>query len=740
MRKGSVVFIAGAGFCAAMAFSALQAQEKPGKPDGAAIFTRNCATCHDGAAGSRVPSPDLLKQRSPEAILSALTAGGMRPQGGRLSGAERRAVAEYLSGRTLGGDVSGASVGRCATSPAMANPDASPSWRGWSPSATNTRFQPADQAGLTAADVPRLTLKWAFGFPDATSAWSQPTVAAGRVFVGSQNGAVYSLDARSGCIYWTFSARTGVRSALVFGPLPGSNGYAVYFGDTGSNIYALDAATGRELWSRQLDAHPHARITGSPTLYQDRLYVPVSSLEETAASQQGYECCTFRGSLNAIDAKTGAVIWRTFLVPEPKSMGKNAAGVAIWGPSGVGIWSAPTIDVKRGVVYGTTGNTYSGPMQLTSDAIVAFDLKTGAIKWVKQLTADDVFGCRAGSANCGEKAGPDADLGTPAMLATVADGAGSRDIIVVGQKSGMTYAIDPDRQGAVIWQYHAGEGSIWGGIQWGAAVDGDHAYFPVSDIRTPKPGGLHAVGLAEGERVWFVPPPALKCAAGPGCNAALISAPTVIPGVLFSGSNDGALRAHSTKDGSLIWEVDTNREFTTLNGVRAGGGAIQGPGPTVVGGMLFLNSGYGDHLGRPGNVLLAFAVGAANQDAPAAQQASGKTTWDGIYSDAQATKGEGVYGEKCAKCHGPDGTGGDAPDLVGGGFAAEWDTTTVDDLFKRTIDNMPADNVGSLTPGETSAILAFILKKNDFPPGGADLPAARDALRLIKYLSVKPRP
>jgi polyvinyl alcohol dehydrogenase (cytochrome) len=243
-------------------------------------------------------------------------------------------------------------------------------------------------------------------------------------------------------------------------------------------------------------------------------------------------------------------------------------------------------------------------MQPTADAIVAFDLRTGAMKWVKQLTADDVFGCRAGTANCGAKSGPDFDIGTPAMLATLSDG---RDVIVVGQKSGMTFALDPDKAGAVLWQYRAGEGSIWGGIQWGAAVAGDLAFFPVSDIRNPKPGGLHAVDVKTGERAWYVPPPPLVCTSGgSGCSAALISAPSVIDGVLFAGSNDGALRAHSTKDGSILWQFDTNREFQTLNGVKAGGGAIQGPGPAIAGGMLYLNSGYGDHLGRPGNVLLAF--------------------------------------------------------------------------------------------------------------------------------------
>jgi polyvinyl alcohol dehydrogenase (cytochrome) len=178
----------------------------------------------------------------------------------------------------------------------------------------------------------------------------------------------------------------------------------------------------------------------------------------------------------------------------------------------------------------------------------------------------------------------------------------------VGQKSGVAYAMDPDNEGAILWQYRAGQGSIWGGIQWGAAVDGDQAYFPVSDIRTPNPGGLHAVNLATGARAWYQPPLPLTCKAGPGCSPALLSAPTLIPGVLFSASNDGALRALSTKDGTILWQFDANREFKTLNGVPAHGGSIQGPGPTVAGGMLYLNAGYGDHLGRAGNVLLAFDV------------------------------------------------------------------------------------------------------------------------------------
>ena len=574
-------------------------------PDGKALFASTCASCHDGASDSRAPNPDVLRLRSPDAILTAMGAGAMRPQASHLTGAERRAIAEYVTGKTVGGDVTGSAKGRCDTAPPFPAPSAT--WNGWGVDTGNTRFQPAAQAGLTAEQVPKLSLKWAFGFPDATSAWSQPAVFGGRLFVGSHNGTVYSLDAKSGCIHWTFSASGSVRTAIAIGAREGG-GHTVYFGDSGATAYALDAATGRLLWSRRVDEHPMARITGSPTLAGDRLFVPVASYEEVAGGSPDYGCCTFRGSLSALDAATGRVVWKTFVAPEPKPRGKSSNGVQLWGPSGAGIWSAPTVDAVRGMVYAATGNTYSEPTLSTSDAVIAFDRLTGAIRWTNQVTPNDVYvgGCaRAGNPNCAAEVGPDYDFGTSPILATLPNG---KTIIVIGQKSGVGYGMDPDNQGRVIWQYKAGEGSTLGGIEWGAAVDGAYAYFANSDISLAKPGGLHAVTLATGERAWYTPPAPLKCAPGRGCNAAQSAALTVIPGVVFSGSNDGALRAYSTKDGAIVWEFDSNRAFETLNGVAARGASMLQAGPTVAGGMLYVNSGYGDHGGRPGNVLLAFEV------------------------------------------------------------------------------------------------------------------------------------
>ena len=584
-------------------------------PNGEELFKQNCASCHNGAADSRAPGPEALRARTPQTVIESLMTGAMRLQGSRLSGPDRRAVAEFVTGKIVGGDVTGGQAGRCSAPAGADVPARSGSWSGWSPTITNTRFQSGDVAGLTAADVPRLKLKWALGFPDASVAWSSPTVASGRLYVGSQNGTVYSLDAKTGCIYWTFSAAGGVRTAIAIGPRNGTRGPApsavegalIYFGDTAANAYAVNADTGRVVWTRTVEDHPLARITGSPTLHAGRLYVPVASYEESQGADPHYPCCSFRGSVLALDATTGQIIWKTTMIPDPlRQRGTSTAGVPLWGPSGSGIWSAPTIDEGRRRLYVATGNAYSGPAHRSTDAIVALDLDTGSIRWTRQVTPGDVYvsNCRAGNPNCPEVNGPDHDFGSPPVLAR----AGGRDVLVIAQKSGMAFALDPQHDGEVMWEYRAGQGGVLGGLEWGAAVDGDQAYFAVSDILQPKPGGIHAVRLSTGQRAWFTPPPAPACGTGRGCNAAQSAAVTAIPGVVFSGSNDGALRAYSTATGAVVWEFDTNKEFTSVNGVPAKGASLIGPGPVVVGGMVYVNSGYGAFGGRPGNVLLAFGL------------------------------------------------------------------------------------------------------------------------------------
>ena len=603
--------------CALMVIAAAAAPARAQTPDGRALYEKTCAVCHD-SPDSHAPPRDELRTRTPETIFSALVGGVMMSQARQLSDAERRTLAEYLSGQELKSGLVPTVSGRCETQRPFEIVRSRPAWNGWGASLENTRFQSTAHAGLSAAQVPKLRLKWAFGFPNTSAARAQPAVAGGRVFVGSENGVVYSLDVKTGCTYWAFTAKAGVRTAISIGPRQGRAGAAdqtLYFGDFSANVYALDAATGTLLWSTKIDDSPYARVTGSPALYRDRLYVPISGLgEEVIGSTVGYECCKFRGSVVALEVASGKILWKTYSIePEATLRGKTPNGENAWGPSGGSIWMAPTIDSRRNVLYIGTGNQFSPPAVATSDAILAIDLESGKIKWASQRTPDDVtIACRNPERrhpNCPtlpeNRWEQDLDFGSSPMLVK----ANGRDLIVVGQKSGIAWALDPDKKGEVVWQYRAGTGSnLRGGIEFGAASDGDLAYFAVADVAPAPLGGLHAVRLVDGKRVWFAPPPALKCAPEQFCDAAQPAAVTAIPGVVFSGSVDGGLRGFSTKDGSLIWEFDANREFEAVNGVKAKGASFSGAGPTIVDGMLLATSGYGYYYGRAGNVLLAFGV------------------------------------------------------------------------------------------------------------------------------------
>lgn len=586
-------------------------------PNGEALFAQHCAACHSNPIEDDIPTRAAMGTLSPNAIVESLTEGTMRLQGQPLTPAERVAIAELVTGRPVLAATAPLQQGLCTASMPFA-PGSGPLWNGWGPDTHNTRHQPA-AGGITAANVANLKLKWAFGVADVTQSRAQPAVVGGRLFMASQSGVIYALDPATGCTHWTYRAQAGVRTAISVGPVgPASapTGYAIYFADAQARAYAVDAATGRELWTRKVDEHPAARATGAPTLHAGRLYVVTSGVsEETAASMPDYECCTFRGSLTSLDATTGDVVWKTYTVDAPKRRGTSTTGKPLWGPAGSPIWSAPTIDEKRGLVYAATGNAYADPAPRTSDAIVAFDIATGRIRWVNQMMPDVwILGCGdqppgndiepEDNPNCPEDVGPDYDFSASPILVTLANG---RDALVVTQKSGVGYLLDPQRRGREMWEYRWGRGSPVGGV-WGATVDGTQAYFAVADQLTPAPGGLHAVDLMTGQRRWFTPPQPAVCAPGPGCSAAQSAALTSIPGVVFSGGADGAMRAYASDDGRVLWTFDTNRDFTTVNGVKADGGSIDGPGPVVAGGIVYVTAGNGGIVGMPGNVLLAFGL------------------------------------------------------------------------------------------------------------------------------------
>ncbi|HEV3059552.1 MAG TPA: PQQ-binding-like beta-propeller repeat protein [Vicinamibacterales bacterium] len=578
-----------------------------GTNGGIYAFTGHCASCHDTRKNGAMDRY-ALSHHTPEEVLASITTGSMTEFAEGLTEYEKRVVAVYVGGRPLGSAASGdASLmkNRCASRPLFA-PSAEGSWNGWGFDGDNSRFQPAP--ALSAADAPRLMLRWAFGFPNGNSAYAQPIVVGGRVFVGADTGFVYSLEAASGCVYWSFRAAAGVRTAISVGRGSQTHRFLLYFGDVKGNVYAVDAETGAQVWIERIDTHPVVRVTGAPTLALGRLYVPMSSLEESGAGNPSYPCCRFRGGVVAYDALTGRRLWKAYTIQqEPVPLKKTSKGTQLWGPAGAGVWSSPTVDLKRRAVYVATGNAYTEPAAEASDAVVAFDLDTGRRRWTRQVMANDAYvrDCPGKyrpnvptdnkSETCPDDLGPDMDFGNAPILRTLPDG---RSLIVIGQKDGHAWALDPDRQGAVVWSRQVGLGIDGGGgaIMWGSAADDRLAYIPI--VRSSQPLGLAALRIESGEIVWRASPP--EGGAAP---------PTVIPGVVFFGSSAGTVYAYSTADGKALWQYSTVREFDTVNGVPATGGTINSAGPVVAGGMVFVPSGYSDlAIGMRGNVLLAFGL------------------------------------------------------------------------------------------------------------------------------------
>jgi len=590
------------------------AQQRPTE----ALYQQYCVACHSGGV-PRAPHMVVFQMMGPEAILKSMQDGVMQAQAVPLTEAERRRLAEYLGGASLD-SVDKRPIARCAND-APADPAApARAVSDWGLDLENTRFVTAEAAALEPGDVPKLRLKWAFAYPNATRARSQPTIAGGRVYMGSQDGTVYALELGSGCAHWTFKAAAEVRSGVTIAASKTSSGatrLTAYFGDFDGGVYAVDAASGKLLWKSSVADHPDVTITGSPKFYKNRLYVPLSSSEWATAADPAYACCTFRGGIAAFDTEDGRMVWKSYSIPEaPKSLGKlNSQGAKMWGPAGAPIWSTLTIDDKRRLIYAGTGESYTSPAQPTSDSIIAFDLATGAIKWVYQATPGDAWNmsCFIGSgANCPEENGPDFDFGAPPVLLHSEKG---RDLLLAGQKSGFVYALDPDRQGELIWKKRTGLGGFAGGVHWGMAAHGNVVYVPNADTnfinkwkgeRTP---GMHALNALTGENIWFTPAPD-ACAEKdkPACDPGLSAAVTAIPGVVFAGAFDGHLRAYDASNGAVLWDYDTAREFRTLSGETARGGSIESDGPVISGGYVLVNSGYlfGGRMG--GNVLLAFTV------------------------------------------------------------------------------------------------------------------------------------
>ncbi|MDE2405892.1 MAG: PQQ-binding-like beta-propeller repeat protein [Sphingomonadales bacterium] len=587
--------------------------------EGRQIYQQNCAQCHD-AGVERAPLRIVLQQLSPAAIRDVLTSGLMRQQGAALSAGQKVAVAEYLTAKKLGGEPAPPPFVRCTGAAARFDFREPPAYHGIGLDPANSHAMPDAVAGLAPADVGRLRLKWAFAVPGATRLRSQPAIAGGALMFGASTGEVFALDRATGCVRWSFKAAAEVRTAVLVERWRVGDAKArplAWFADITGNVFALDAVSGRQRWKTRVTEHAAAGISATPALYDGVLYVTTSSLEEASAADPRYPCCTFRGAVIALDARTGRQRWKHYTVPPPRSLGRAANGTEQFGPSGVAVWNSPAIDGKRGQLVFATGNTYSSPTKASaawSNAVVALDLKTGRERWHNQLTPGDVWnvGCivKAVNPNCPADEGPDYDFGANTVVAHT----GAGDVVLAGQKSGVAWGLDP-ATGKVIWQTRVGRGGAAGGIHFGLAYRDGTVFVPVNDMPDPAAGGyplspgLYALDAATGARRWAAPASNASCEGKPMplCLPGLGGGVSATSRLVLAGAVDGHLRIYDARDGKVLWDYDSWKAYDGLGGIAGHGGAIAGaPAPLLWHGELYVASGYGFANRQPGNVMLAF--------------------------------------------------------------------------------------------------------------------------------------
>lgn len=578
------------------------------KTKGKQIFLNSCNVCHKDSTAGLAPGVTILSAMTPKSIVASLSDGKMKAQGATLSNYERRAVAEYLTNSTLKNTV----LNDSAFSPFQLGNSINKviNHSGWGNDLKGTGFRTAQQAGISSGNVSGLKLKWVFAFPDATIVRSKPAVINDWIIVGGQYGELFAINQQTGKIGWRFDASAAIRGAI-FIDQKGSS-ITAYFADYSSNVYAIDVRTGKLKWNNRAGFDAQSSVTGSVVVYQGKVIVPISSVEVAAAYRGDYPCCISSGGVVALDAANGKTIWQYRVVPKATQTGVKKNGTPSFGPSGAPVWSSPTIDEKRNLVYIGTGQNYSQPASKGSDAIQALDIKTGKLIWSYQATSGDMYNVACPYFdNCPDKNSPDIDFGMAPIIMKDQNG---RELLVAGQKSGVVHALSPET-GQPVWKTRVGKGGKLGGIHWGMATDGKTVFaanadnilaLDTRDTSLKGAPGIYAIDPVQGNVIWkFATPP---CKDKKGCFPSNSAAPMVSNDVVFAGSTDGVIRAYATADGKLLWEFDTARIFETVNGIPGKGGSIDGPAPVVANGMLFVNSGYGMFGQAPGNVLLAFEV------------------------------------------------------------------------------------------------------------------------------------
>ena len=583
----------------------------PGKP----LYIEHCAGCHE-AQVYKAPHTTWLELMSPQVLYRSITEGIMQSQAAHLSNEDKQHIVEYITQMRLGDPNAAPEVAWCEGPAAAFTELDERQLTGWG--RDTRRYVPAEVAGFDRSQVTDLELKWSFGFPASTRARSQPSIAMGAVFVGSQDGTVYAFDLETGCVRWTFAARAEVRTGITLGSRGPEGIPTAYFGDIIANLYAVDANTGELIWQTSADEHHSATLTGTPAFTDGNLYVPVSSLEVVTAANPDYACCTFRGHVMAVDGNDGSVLWDSYAIPNPPSaVGTTSAGTDMLGPSGAPVWTSPTVDVEKNLLIFGTGENYSSPADTNSDAVIAVALDSGERIWSRQTFPGDAWNVAcmmADNPNCPTEDGPDYDQASSPLLVEISAG---KTVVVAGQKDGRVFALDWETGQTKLWEVKLGRGSIQGGVHFGMASDGTTVYVPINDMNDTRNGewldpeqarpGVSAVNAATGEILWQHVQENVCGDGRPFCDPGVSAAITATDGAVVAGHLDGIIRIYDGASGDIVWSYDTTTPVTGTNGVVAKGGGMSGSGPAIGAGHMVINSGYGLYNHEAGNALLVFA-------------------------------------------------------------------------------------------------------------------------------------
>ena len=472
-------------------------------PSGGQVFADNCAVCH--ALPLMAYQFPQMKGRPPGFVYDALTTGAMRRIGRTLDEESRRAAAEFFTGVAYETPESARDhrVSPMCEGDRLAFDWTSPTYASWGGSVRNQRSIPAGD-GFSATEVADLTVQWVVAFPEATQLRSHPTASGGALFVGSHNGSVYALDQATGCTRWHFKAGAEVRSAVTItrslgpGDAPGEAARMLaVFADRAAFTYAVDAETGALVWKTSVDPHPSAAVTGSVSAHGGRLFVPLSSNEDVGPLDGSYPCCTHSGAVVALDARTGEILWRTPTIEEPAGVtGHTEAGTEVRGPSGASVWNTPTVSTRHGLLFVGSGNNHSRPASARSDSILAMDLETGRVVWSHQAQANDAW-----NAACLWSVSDQVGCPTPVGpdidfgATTMLVELEGREIVVAGAKSGILHAFDA-ATGALKWKRRISQGGPEDGIRYGMATRDGVLYVPSTDARdNPDTGETARPGL-----------------------------------------------------------------------------------------------------------------------------------------------------------------------------------------------------------------------------------------------------